>query len=223
MVGDDPENDIEPAQRAGLVTFRITNNGNPFYLTPHGLSAAGWLADFFPWVDSIDQEEINPDFSQPESMVHSLRATPAALASLVAEIPISQWTCRPVADEWSLTEILCHLRDVDHEVNIPRIKTVLQEINPFLVGMDTDSWAVKRHYIQQDGLAALQDFTQYRQEILHTLDNLSSRDWERTARHAIFGPTHLKELVSIVAGHDRLHLRQICTTVDRSRRVEKAV
>jgi hypothetical protein len=128
-----------------------------------------------------------------------------------------------VADEWSLTEILCHLRDVDHEVNIPRIKTVLQEINPFLVGMDTDSWAVKRHYIQQDGLAALQDFTQYRQEILHTLDNLSSRDWERTARHAIFGPTHLKELVSIVAGHDRLHLRQICTTVDRSRRVEKAV
>jgi hypothetical protein len=36
----------------------------------------------------------------------------------------------------------------------------------------------------------------------------------RTARHAIFGPTHLKELVGINAGHDRLHLQQVKKTIN---------
>jgi hypothetical protein len=29
------------------------------------------------------------------------------------------------------------------------------------------------------------------------------------ARHAIFGPTHLSELVNIIAGHDILHVQQV--------------
>ena len=214
MVGDDPENDIEPAQRVGLAAFQITKNGHPSSGGFHQPSAAGWLSDFFPWVDSIDLAELTPDLSQTEAMVNTLRATPAALAGLTTEIPAHSWTYQPNADEWSLAEIICHLRDVDHEVNLPRLKRVLHESNPFLAGIDTDSWAVERHYHQQDGIVALRDFIQYRLKILHLLDNLSLEDWKRPARHAIFGPTHLKELVSIQAGHDRLHLQQVCSTLD---------
>lgn len=214
MVGDDPENDIESAQRVGLAAFRITKNGHPSSGGLHQLSAAGRLSDFFPWVDSIDLAELTPDLSQPEAMVNTLRATPAALAGLTTDIPAHSWTYQPNADEWSLAEIICHLRDVDHEVNLPRLKRVLHESNPFLAGIDTDTWAVERHYHQQDGIVALRDFIQSRLEILHILDYLSLEDWKRPARHAIFGPTHLKELVSIQAGHDRLHLHQVCSTLE---------
>jgi hypothetical protein len=47
------------------------------------------------------------------------------------------------------------------------------------------------------------------------LEQLSPADWERTARHAIFGPTHLRELIAITAGHDQLHVRQMVATIAR--------
>jgi|GEM_PF-51805 len=214
MVGDDLQNDIEPARRVGLAAFWISRNGNSPTTVPYGPSVAGDLADFFPWVDTTTLAELSPDFSQPVSMAKTLRSTPAALASLTADLSPSQWTHQPDEGEWSLTEIICHLRDVDHEVNLPRLKKVLRETNPFLAGMDTDPWAAERQYKHQDGKAALHDFTQYRLEILSILDHLSPGDWDRPARHAIFGPTQIRELISILAGHDRLHLRQISNTLD---------
>jgi hypothetical protein len=41
------------------------------------------------------------------------------------------------------------------------------------------------------------------------LEAAAPGDWGRTARHAILGPTTLKELVRIIAEHDRLHIRQV--------------
>jgi len=41
------------------------------------------------------------------------------------------------------------------------------------------------------------------------LDRLTPDEWQRPARHAIFGPTHLQELVAFTSEHDRLHLRQM--------------
>jgi hypothetical protein len=214
MVGDDLQNDMEPARRVGLATFWISKNGNNPNAGPYGPSAVGDLADFFPWIDASTQAELSPDLSQTESIIHTLRATPAALASHTADLSLTHWKKHPVEGEWSLTEIVCHLRDVDHEVNLPRLEKVIQESNPFLAGMDTDPWAAKRQYEQQDGKSALYDFTQYRMEILELIEHLSPADWDRPARHAIFGPTQMRELISILAGHDRLHLRQISTTLD---------
>jgi hypothetical protein len=119
------------------------------------------------------------------------------------------WTRRPAPKEWCLTEIACHLRDVEAEVNLPRLQMVLRETNPFLPGKDTDPWADERHYIQQDGPAALRDFVITRQELLYRLDSLQPEDWQRPARHAILGPTTQIELVGIIANHDRLHVQQV--------------
>jgi len=42
---------------------------------------------------------------------------------------------------------------------------------------------------------------------LALMDGLQA-EWDRPARHAIFGPTSLQELVGFMAEHDRLHVRQ---------------
>jgi hypothetical protein len=120
---------------------------------------------------------------------------------------------QPAPDEWSVVEILCHLRDVDNEVNLPRIYKMIQETNPFLTGKDTDPWANERQYICQDGPQALQDFITARLKLLSLLEGLPLADWERPARHSLLGPTHLNELVGIIAEHDRLHVRQVNRTL----------
>ncbi len=101
---------------------------------------------------------------------------------------------------------------MEREVNLPRLRKVLDEENPFLPGQDTDRWVEERHCADQDGLQILVDFMNARKETLSLLDDLQA-DWTRTARHAIFGPTTLLELVGIIAGHDRVHIQQIWKTI----------
>ena len=83
-----------------------------------------------------------------------------------------------------------------------------QKKNPFLAGEDTDRWVEERHYAEQDGFQAMVDYIAARKETLGLLVGLQA-EWSRTARHAIFGPTTLLELVGFTAGHDRAHIQQI--------------
>ena len=147
-------------------------------------------------------------------MLSILQATPAALDSLCRHLPASAWAQRPIEDEWCINEILCHLRDADQEVNLPRVQMVLEQENPFIPGIDTDPWAEERNYIQQDGARALQKFMLVRMQMVELLESIHPDDWLRSSRHAIFGPTYLHELVGIIAAHDRLHLRQIRSVFD---------
>jgi hypothetical protein len=121
---------------------------------------------------------------------------------------------RPEAGEWCISEVLCHMRDVDVEVNLPRLRTVLGVENPFIPGVDTDPWAEERNYIQQDGARALQNFMVARGHLVNFLESIEPGDWNRPSRHAIFGPTHFYELVGIIAAHDRLHIRQVRKVLD---------
>lgn len=213
MVGDNLENDITGARCLGLPAFWITQNGISPPSGPYGPSGAGSLADLIPWLDSTPHEQLDADFNKSESILAILRSTPAALDSLTKDLKEEYWRRRPALDEWALNEIICHLRDGEVEVHLPRTLRVLQEENPFISGRDTDPWAEERHYIEQDGPQALVDFTKARVEMLDVLTPIGASGWARPARHAIFGPTDLQELVGIVSTHDRLHVHQAYETI----------
>lgn len=209
MVGDDFNLDIAPARKMGIGTFWIKNNGHPLNKNSGVSDGQGTLADLLPWLDTTPSENLIPDYTHPEGMLAILRSTPAVLETISRDLDNITWTKHPQPGEWSITEILCHFRDVDAEVNLPRILSVLHETNPFIPGIDTDQWAEDRIYYCQNGREALKDFIFSRIELLDILDELEPDDWSRPARHAIFGPTVLKELISIIVGHDRLHVQQV--------------
>jgi FMN phosphatase YigB (HAD superfamily) len=208
MAGNDPDNDITPAAQAGFATFWL--NGDKFQDTSDAsrTSLSGNLADLEEWLATDHPVQVMMDLNCPEALQVNLQATPAALFSMVEDFPRDRWNTRPAEREWCLVEVICHLRDVENEVNLPRILKVVAEQNPFLPGMDTDKWAQERSYNLQSGSSAMNDFMAHRIQLLALLDGLSQPDWERPARHAIFGPTQIKELVSIIANHDRLHVQQ---------------
>ena len=211
MVGNDIELDIGAARQLGLPVFWITTNGEansePEPIPPHG-----HITDLIPWLDGSSPGLLMTNFSTSNALLAVLRSTPAALDTLCHQKGVDlEW--RQDQGEWSIGEILCHLRDVDIEVNLPRLSKVINERNPFLTGEVTDPWAEIRQYCQQNSMKALKEFTNARVELLQFLDNLPGEDWNRSARHAIFGPTNLVELVNIIAGHDILHIQQIYNTL----------
>ncbi len=203
MVGNDLEMDIIPAKKVGIPTFLVAANPD------QANTIGGKLSDVLAWVDRTPQEEILPNYSSVEAILATLKSTPAALPYLCKKLPHRHWNMRFQEREWCQTEILCHLRDVELEVNLPRLRKVLETPNPFLAGIDTDRWAEQRNYREQNGEQALREFIQARLELIAILQELPPKAWGQKVRHAIFGPTTLQELVGIIASHDRIHIRQI--------------
>jgi FMN phosphatase YigB (HAD superfamily) len=215
MVGDSWERDILPAQQLGLAAF-WQSRGQALPRDGTATGVGNSLSDLRTWLEGQPAEALQPNYDTTPALTPVLRSTPAALASLCQELGEATILRRPLPDEWSLTEILCHLRDVDREVNLPRLQKVLNERNPFLPGKDTDPWAEERLYICQNGLEALHKFTATRMELLDVLDRLPADGWQLPARHAIFGPTDVAELIRIVSGHDRLHIQQVVRNLNHS-------
>jgi len=210
MVGDDIEREVKPTRAAGLPVFWVRNTAEGY--AEHDGVPQGPCESLRGWLEKADQEALTVSFENASALLATLRSTPAALATLTACLPLQIWTEPPAPYEWCLTEIICHLRDVEREVTLPRIRKVLNEANPFLVGEVTDVWVKERRCAEQDGRQALVDFTAARKETLGLLDSLQA-EWSRPARHAIFGPTVLQELVGFVSGHDRAHVQQAWKTM----------
>jgi hypothetical protein len=165
----------------------------------------GDLAEFVKWAKDDCYSVIKSLPISPRAARAQLAAIPAVMIQIAKT---ADWKKHP-QEEWSLTEIACHLRDVEVEINQPRLRKILDETNPFIAAIDSDEWAAPRAYTAQDGRAAFAAFIEARHETLTLLDNLSDEEWRRPARHGALGPTTLQELMSITIDHDRTHLRQV--------------
>lgn len=123
--------------------------------------------------------------------------------------PSIDWRWRPAAGEWSLTEILSHLRDVEIEVHQARFRLVMRSNNPFLAGVAADEWAAERNYQANDGPAVREAYLVARGDTVEMLRRLTPGDWSRQGEHAFLGPTSMHELLHLVTRHDDLHWEQI--------------
>jgi HAD superfamily hydrolase (TIGR01549 family) len=211
LVGDDLKNDIAGSRKLGLASFWVDSKTE----APPGenlIAASGTIADVRPWLENYNKSLLIPSFNGHEALLAVLRATPAAIGGIVEEIDDALLKRRPKPDEWSLTEIVCHLRDTEMEGNLPRISAILNEEDPFLAARNTDTWAFERQYNDQNFSNALEQFISARLEVLDILHELSEQQWLRPARDAIFGPSTLNDIVKFIAEHDHLHVRQVKET-----------
>ena len=221
MIGNSWENDILPASKLGLPTFWVTDHSSyPSNLDIHPDSSMGSLDEAITWVEDIAAKNIDLSKSTPEALTAILKSTPAALSTLCADLTDDQWKKRPPPDKKCMAEIICHLRDVEIEVNLTRINKVMNETNPFLPGASTDAWAQERQYYRENGASALSAFVKTRSAVLNTIVSLTKQEWHRSARHAIFGPTELIELIDFIATHDKTHIHQLYEILENLQKTE---
>ncbi|MBM3181183.1 MAG: hypothetical protein FJZ86_12620 [Chloroflexi bacterium] len=213
MVGNDLARDILPAKKLGLATYHV--NAEPTSSSGPEAGPRGTLDDLRRWLESIDPVSLMPSFKSTDSVMGIISATPAALNGLLNGLDSSSWSRKLSPDEWSLTELVCHLRDSEREIHQIQIKLFNEQSEPFIPRPDTSVWASQRDYLHECGSSALKEFNIARRETLALLKNMTQKDWERKARHAIFGPTIFLEVISFIADHDRMHIQQAWTTLKK--------
>jgi len=211
MIGNDINADINPAKELGLATFWINQNNDSHkkLIKNEPPSGTGELVEFLDWIDEKPLDHFHPQFESQSAITAILKSTPAALGTITQGMSPKEWSLKVNPNEWSPTEVICHLRDVDNEIYLPRIKKILSTENSFIEAIDADKWAEERKYHEQNGESALQEFIKYRIELLEILETTHNGQWKKETRHTIFGPTTLLELNRISARHDRLHIQQL--------------
>ena len=210
MVGNDVEQDLIPAHRLGLKTYLVDGDST---LSSGFEAGCGKLEDLRPWLESINLYTLEPSFKSREAVLAIMVSTPAVLQSLSASLTEGGWRKEPKRDDWAMNEIVCHLRDTEREVHQMQLKLMIEREGAFIPRPDSGVWANEREYFNVDGKRALTEFASARIENLNTLKGLDKEIWERSARHAIFGPTNFLEVTSFIADHDRLHVQQAWKTL----------
>jgi len=209
VVGNSLADDILPAQKLGIPGYFLQSSSRLQGDSFDQLIETGSHAGIIPWLQRQMQEEHSPVIDRREGITAVLKSTPAVFSYLTNNLTESQWLQKPERNEWSIQEVICHLRDVENEVNIPRLMKFLGEDNPFISGVDSDPWVNERAYNNSYTPDALIHFCSARASLLMNLDRLSEDDWEKHGQHSIFGPTTLREILGFISVHDRDHANQI--------------
>ena len=215
MVGNDMDRDIRPAQMLGLATYHVDDE--PASKSGPEAGTRGKLVNLRRWIESTDIASLIPSFKSVDSVLGILSATPAVMNGLSHGLGSSAWSHEPTPDDWSLSELVCHLRDTEREIHQMQIELFKEQNEPFIPRPDTSVWASQRDYFHEDGASALKEFNDARHKTLKLLKEITVERsvWERKARHAIFGPTNFLEIISFIADHDRMHIQQAWSTLKK--------
>lgn len=112
----------------------------------------------------------------------------------------------PVPGTWSIQQIVLHLLDSDL-VAADRMKRVIAEDNPTLIGFDESAFARNLFYETQDPWVAAQVFSLNRQLTADLLRHLPPAGFQRFGTHNERGRVTLGELVEMYVQHLEHHLR----------------
>ena len=121
----------------------------------------------------------------------------------------ARWLARPPGGGWSALEVVCHLRDAEREVYLPRLARILEEEVPDVADVDLRGWDEARGYRGEDPAAALSAWQSAREDLMRALRPLGPREWARVAIHSVHGGCSLGDMVRGWAEHDLSHRRQI--------------
>ncbi len=141
-------------------------------------------------------------------LLDALASTPADVARAAGRTDDPTGRARPAGGEWSVTDILNHLVDVEERYRA-RLRTVAEQERPVLAPIAPDETRHDPHATCQQ-LAAR--FCTARAETLAFLRALPRGGWARMAVHQSLTQTRMVRLVRDLVEHDVAHLAQLVDT-----------
>jgi len=148
-----------------------------------------------------------------EQLLEVLGASPDRAGRLLEAIDDDRARRAPSHGRWSALEVVCHVRDSDRDVLVPRLARFVAESEPYFEDIDVTGWNRARGYLDERLADAMVEWREVRRGAVAALAGLNRSDWERLAFHSVRGPYPLSEMVRSWVEHDLSHLRQIADAV----------
>lgn len=133
---------------------------------------------------------------------------PQKLRQAVKGMTQEQLVARPIAGKWSSLEVVCHLCDFE-PVYADRMKRVIAEDRPTLLGADEKQFAASLAYHERDLEEELSIVEMTRQQMARILRTLKPEALQRVGVHNEVGPRTLEQLLTTITNHIDHHVKFI--------------
>jgi hypothetical protein len=156
------------------------------------------------------------DAKEREQLVAQYRDGYRAVSEALLKISDRELDARPAPGRWTAREIVHHLADSEMTAAI-RLRRLLAEDRPAIVGYDQDEFARKLHY-DRPYQSSLEAFRWARETTAELLERLAPADWLREGTHSEEGAYGVETWLRIYAAHAHRHARQIREARDAASR-----
>jgi uncharacterized damage-inducible protein DinB len=141
----------------------------------------------------------------PSGLIEAYLEGTATLRRAVRDFSSEQLLARPAPGKWSTLEVVCHLVDSE-QAWCHRMKRVIAEQRPLLIGYDERRFAAGLAYHDQDLEQELALLEGMRQQMARILRTLADAAWSFTGVHSEWGLMTLEEMVRAEAEHIPHHV-----------------
>jgi hypothetical protein len=138
---------------------------------------------------------------------------PARLEAALALTPAAARFWRPAPGKWSVHQIVIHCADSETNSHM-RLRYLLAEESPTIVGYDQDRWAEVLEYDSLPLEPALNTVRAVRANTVPLLRRLTPAQWARRGTHTERGTYGVAEWLETYAEHLHQHERQILRNLE---------
>jgi uncharacterized damage-inducible protein DinB len=142
------------------------------------------------------------------TMIEQYLAGVKELRQAVAGMSREQALARPIAGKWSTLEVVAHLADFE-PIMADRMKRVIAEDKPMLIGADENKFAAALAYQDRDVQEELTIIEATRSQLARVLRKLPDAALQRVGHHNERGPRTLEELLATSINHIPHHVKFI--------------
>jgi DinB superfamily len=147
------------------------------------------------------------DRATRDALVAKYKDGYAEVASALEGVTDAQLDRRPAPGKWTAREIVHHLADSEMTSAI-RLRRLLAEDRPLIVGYDQEEFARKLHY-DRPIPTSLEAFKAARATTWAILDRMTEGEWAREGTHSESGRYTVVQWLQIYAEHAHNHAAQI--------------
>jgi hypothetical protein len=137
-----------------------------------------------------------------------MEGTTKVVKGLVEGVSLEQARWKPSEKDWSILEVINHLRDEEVEDFRAHLDVILHHPDQPWPSIDPQGWVAERRYNKRATEDSLAGFLRARAESLAWLRGMSAPDWE-TVYEAPFGEITAGDMMAAWVAHDLLHTRQL--------------
>jgi hypothetical protein len=143
-----------------------------------------------------------------KELIEQYARSAARFRSAVMVAPKEALRFKPSETAWSIHEIVCHCADAEM-IAASRIRFVVAEDNPLIVGYNQEQWARALDYDRHPLDIALAVVEAVRANTAALLRRLPDDAWRKTARHTESGAYSAEGWLDIYVAHLKKHTQQI--------------
>jgi uncharacterized damage-inducible protein DinB len=143
-----------------------------------------------------------------QQMLDRLDESARQIVYLVMDCDPEDLTAPPGEGEWSIAEILAHIKASD-DILPGRVAMLLTHPRPEFQRFDERAWAAIAGYAEAPADQTLMAYQRRRGELIGQLRRLPDDAWDRTAHHEERGTISLLDLLRSAAEHEEEHVAQL--------------